>query len=73
MSAYSTVFLVRCGHSHRRGDLGVRAVSMRIEGKVTDGEPKPECGIARAGTLQVKKASSSDIADFLMNINGAIK
>ena len=44
---------------------------MRIEGKVTDGEPGPECEIARAGTLQVKKASSRDIADFLMNINGA--
>ena len=71
MSAYNTVFLVRCGHRHRRCDLSVRVVCMRIEDKVTDGEPKPECGIARAGTLQVKKASSTDIADFLMNINRA--
>jgi hypothetical protein len=69
MSAYKKVFLVRCGHRHRRCDLGVRAVSIRVEGKVTDGEPEPECGIARAGTFRVKKASSRDIAEFLMNIN----
>lgn len=37
MSAYNTVFLVRCGHRHCRCDLSVRAVSMKIEGKVTDG------------------------------------
>lgn len=46
---------------------------MKIEGKVTDGEAEPESGIARAGTLQVKKASSRDIADFPMNINEQIQ
>ena len=44
---------------------------MTIKGNATDGESAPECEFARAGALQFKKASSTDIAGFPLNINGA--